>query len=162
MKSSKFTAAIGALLLATAALGTANTAQAQTSRLHFGPRLSYHLDAEELGLGVQLGVPVGKHIEFYPSIDNYFVDRGSFVSFNADLKWRVAQEALNWLYLGGGLNVARRSINDNSSNDSGLNLFVGAESMRGRVHPFGELRMVSNNGTSAQIAVGLNFTLSNH
>lgn len=135
------------------------SAQAQTKQLHLGARLAYHFDAEEAGVGVQLGIPLARHVEFYPSIDNYFVDNGSLLSFNADLKFRVPLESTNWLYLGTGLNLARRSIDDKSNTRSGLNLFLGAESLKGRVHPFGEIRVVTQNGSSVQGVVGLNFTM---
>ncbi len=45
---------------------------------------------------------------------------------------------------------------------TGLNVFAGAESLRGRVHPFAELRLVASENTSAQVAFGLNFTLHQH
>ena len=108
---------------------------------------------------MQLGIPIASHVEFYPSIDNFFVNKGSLLSFNADLKFRVPLETSNWLYLGTGLNLARTSVGDNHNTRSGLNLFLGAESRKGRVHPFGELRVVTQNGSSVQGAVGLNFTM---
>lgn len=149
-------ALVAALTLAST---MAVTAQAQTSQFHIGTRLSYHFDAEEAGLGVQMGIPIARHIEFYPSIDNFFVNTGSLLHFNADVKFRVPLETSNWLYLGTGLNVARSSYKDNSNTRTGLNLFVGAESLKGRVHPFGELRFVASNSTSVQAAIGLNFTM---
>ena len=121
--------------------------------------MSYHFDAEEAGVGLQLGIPIARHLEFYPSLDNFFVNSGSFLSMNADLKFRVPLETSNWLYIGTGVNLARSSYGNNHNTRTGLNLFAGAESLKGRVHPFGELRFTSNNGNSAQAAVGLNFTM---
>lgn len=151
------TSTLIASLILTSTFATA--AQAQTDNLHIGARLSYHFDAEVAGLGVQLGIPIASHVEFYPSIDNFFVNKGSLLSFNADLKFRVPLETSNWLYLGTGLNLTRTSVGDNHNTRSGLNLFLGAESRKGRVHPFGELRVVTQNGSSVQGAVGLNFTM---
>lgn len=133
--------------------------QAQTGAMHLGPRVSYQFDLEEVGIGAQLGVPIARNLEFYPSLDYFFVDVGSFLSLNADLKYRIATRDINWLYLGGGLNVARRGLNGNSNTDAGINGFVGAESRAGRVHPFAEFRFTSNNGSTGQLSVGLNFTL---
>jgi hypothetical protein len=144
----------------TLASAFAATAQAQTAALHLGPRLSYHCDTEEVGLGMQRGIPIANRLEFYPSIDNCFVNAGSFVSLNADLKRRVPVENTRWLYLGGELSITSIKRPGRSSNtDAGLNLFVGAESLAGRVHPFGELRIIANNGSNIQGAFGLNFTL---
>lgn len=52
-----------ALVLVSAVAGKAG---AQTSRLHLGPRIFYQFDLEKIGLGVQLGVPIAHHLEFYP------------------------------------------------------------------------------------------------
>jgi hypothetical protein len=155
----RITTLLGALSLS-ATLAT--TASAQTSQMHFGPRIAYHFDAEAFGVGAQFSAPLGRHLEFYPSFDVFLVDAGSFADLNVDLKLRVAQESFNWLYLGAGLNLARRSAGSASDTQTGLNLFAGAESLRGRVHPFAELRMVASNGTSTQLAFGLNFTLHGH
>lgn len=149
----------GTLALATALAGTA---QAQTNRLHLGPRVSYQFDLEKAGLGAQLGVPIARHLEFYPSFDFFFVDRGSFWNINADLKYRIAAASVSWLYIGGGLNISRSGLGTVHNTRTGLNLFAGAESLRGRVHPFGEFRFIANDGSTTQIAVGLNFTLRRH
>lgn len=137
----------------------AGTAQAQTDRLHLGPRVSYQFDLEKIGVGVQLGVPIASHLEFYPSFDYFFVDAGSFWNLNADLKYRIAEASIRWLYVGTGLNISRSGGGTSSATRAGLNLLAGVESLSGRVHPFGEFRFTANKGSSAQIAVGLNFTL---
>ena len=152
--------AVGAALVLTC--GVSGIAEAQTDRLHLGPRVSYQFDLEEVGIGVQLGVPIARHLEFYPSFDVFLVDVGSFWNLNADLKYRIAEASVRWLYLGTGINFARSGFNGNHDTRAGLNLFAGAESLRGRVHPFGELRFVVRDGSSAQVAVGLNFTLGRH
>jgi len=140
----------------------AGSAQAQTSRLHIGPRISYQFDLEEVGLGVQVGVPVARHLEFYPSFDYFFVDPGSFWNLNADLKYRLEGQGLNWLYLGTGVNIARASAGGSSNTDAGLNLFAGLESLKGSVHPFGEFRFTVGDGSTAMVAAGLNFTLGHN
>lgn len=142
-----------------AVFAIAGTAQAQSGRLHLGPRLSYQFDLEEFGIGAQFSAPIARNLEFYPSLDYFFVDPGSFWNLNADLKYRIATENINWLYLGAGLNIARRSFNGNGNTDAGFNAFVGAESRAGRVHPFAEFRFTANDGSTGQLSVGLNFTL---
>lgn len=139
----------------------AGTAAAQTNRLHIGPRLSYQFDLEKIGLGAQFSVPVASHLEFYPSFDYFFVDDGSFWNLNADLKYRIASASIRWLYVGGGLNIARVS-NGGSDTNAGLNLFAGAESLKGRIHPFAEFRFTAGDGSTGQISAGLNFTFGRH
>lgn len=157
--ASKLPPVVLAALLSTAAT---QVAAAQTNRLHLGPHISYNIDVEELGLGGQFSVPVARQLEFYPSLDVYLVDAGSLFAINADLKYRLSSEGWNWLYVGGGLNIVRASFGNASNTDAGLNLLAGAESLRGTVHPFGELRITVGSGSTAQIAFGLNFTLGQH
>jgi len=142
-----------ALLLAVAVAGTA---QAQTKELHLGPRVSYQFDLDEVGVGAQFSLPIASHLEFYPSFDVFFTSPNSLWSFNADLKWRALAQSASWLYIGTGLNIME-SGGDGSN--AGLNLFAGIESLKGRVHPFGELRFIVNDNSTAQVSAGLNFTL---
>lgn len=153
--SVRSTSLLAALVLSTAIAGTA---QAQAGQIHLGPRMSYQFDLEEFGLGAQLSVPLVPRLEFYPSFDYYFVDPGSLWNLNGDLKYRPSPGAA-WLYLGGGLNIARSSSGDNSNTDAGVNAFLGMESRAGRVHPFAEFRFTNNNGSTGQVSVGLNITL---
>jgi len=148
---------VTALVLMSAAAGTV---QAQTGQNHIGPRLSYHFDVEELGVGAQFSVPLARYLEFYPSFDYFLVSSGTLWHLNADLKYRIASESIDWLYLGAGLNLAHRSVGSVDDTRAGVNAFVGIESRRGRVHPFGELRLtVNDDNSSAQLAAGINFTL---
>lgn len=148
-------ARLAVVLACTAAVTSVAEAQ---QRLHLGPRLSYNFDAEEFGLGAQFSYPVAPRIEFYPSFDYYFVSPGSLWALNADAKYRVPMEG-EWLYLGGGLNIARASVNGNGNTDAGLNLLGGVETRLGRVHPFAEGRLTLGDGSTFQISAGLNFTL---
>jgi hypothetical protein len=153
LRVSRISAALGLTL------ALAVTAQAQTSRFHLGPRLSYQFDLKKLGVGAQFSAPIVRHLEFYPSFDYFFVSNGSFWNLNADLKYRIPSESVHWLYLGGGLNIARSGSAGVHDTRAGVNLFAGAESLKGWVHPFGEFRFTANHGSTGQIAVGLNFTL---
>jgi hypothetical protein len=134
-------------------------AEAQTHRSHLGPRVTYNFDYEEVAVGAQFSTPITSFLEFYPSFETFLVDAGSLWALNADLKVRVSGASLNWLYLGGGLNVTRRSIGDFSNTNTGLDLFAGFETTGGRVHPFGEIKLIAGDGSSVQGTFGLNFTL---
>ncbi len=147
--------AIGMILT----VGAASTLSAQTSRLHLGPRVGYNFDAEALTVGAQLSVPVARHLEFYPSFDFHNVDVGSLYSINLDIKYRIATASADWLYLGTGLGITNRAVGDFDKSDAGLNLFVGAESLKGRVHPFGEARVTIADGSQAMLVGGINFTI---
>ena len=150
---------LASVLLATAAAGTV---QAQTSRIHLGPRVAYNFDLEDFAIGAQLSIPIATRLEFYPSFDYYFVDPGSAWGMNADLKYRFSGESLEWLYVGGGLNFTGVDVGTNDDTDVGLNLLAGIETLRGRIHPFGEVKATLGGGSFVQLAIGLNITLGQH
>lgn len=152
----------GAVLTVILAAGATAAAEAQTSRAHLGPRISYNFDAEEVGLGAQVGLPIGRRLEFYPSFDVFFVDPGSLWALNADIKYRFGGEGMDWLYTGGGLNITNASVNGNDETDAGLNLLLGVESLSGWVHPFAEGRLTIGDESMFQLSGGLNFTLGQH
>jgi len=64
--------------------------------------------------------------------------------------------------VGGGLNISRFAFEGEGESDVGLNLLAGAESLRGRIHPFVEGRLIIGDGSRFQLAAGLNFTLGAH
>ena len=158
MRSALRTAVCGLALV----IGGAATAGAQTSNFHLGPQIAYDFEIEEFGLGAQFSAPIVNRVEFYPSLMFYFVDPGSFFNLNADIKWRVARDRPAWLYVGGGLNVARFSNDGDADTDLGLNLLAGAESLKGRIHPFVEGRLILAEDVRLQIGAGLNITIGRH
>jgi hypothetical protein len=132
---------------------------AHAQRPHIGGHVLYNFDVEEFGIGAQFSFPVARQLEFYPSFDYYFVDPGSLWQVNADLKYKLREEH-NWFYLGGGLGIARRSVNDFDNTDVGANLIGGWETLIGqRVHPYLEARLTLSEETAFQLAGGLNITI---
>jgi hypothetical protein len=148
-----------ALMALGLAVGVAASSEAQTNNLHIGPRLSFDFDAEEIGIGAQIGIPIGRRVELYPSFDYFFVDPGTLWSVNADVKARIFGERLEWLYTGAGLALERIDLGPFDDTDPGVNVFVGAETLRGRIHPFAEARLRFADRNSFILAAGLNFTL---
>lgn len=147
------------VLGATLAGGLPAALHAQTARAHVGPHVSYHFDAEAIGIGAQLSVPIVPRVELYPSFSYFFVDPGSLWALNADLKLRVSRSRnLDWLYFGAGLGI-HRAGNGDADTELGVNLLAGAESLRGRIHPFGEARVTVADESWLVLAAGLNVTL---
>ena len=151
----------GVIALALVSIAPA-LARAQTRRLHLGPHLGYEFSDENVALGAQLSVPIARRVEFYPSFDYYFVDPGSLWTLNGDIKYRVAHDRPNWLYIGSGLNFADRRVSGVGRTHAGLNLFAGVESLKGWVHPFGEARFTVSDDSRFQLQAGLNVTLGRH
>jgi hypothetical protein len=149
-----------ALIALGLAVGLAASMEAQTHKAHIGARASFDFDAEHLGVGAQIGIPVGHRVELYPSFDYFFVDDGETLwAVNADVKARIFGERLEWLYTGAGLALEKIEFGPFDDTDPGVNLFVGAETLRGRIHPFAEARLRFADRNSFVLAAGLNFTL---
>lgn len=132
---------------------------AQTDHAHLGAHVLYNTTLEDAGVGAQLSIPVAWHLEFYPSFDYYFENPGTADAFNADIKYRASGAGYDWIYLGTGLNVTHEAIGAASSTETGWNLFFGAESLRGTIHPFGEARLTVRQRSAFQLQGGLNITL---
>jgi hypothetical protein len=140
-------------------MATVLAGAAHAQRPHIGGHLLYNFDVEEFGIGAQFSIPVARRLEFYPSFDYYFVDPGSLWQLNGDLKYKL-REQHNWFYVGGGIGIARASINDFDDTDVGVNLLGGWETLIGqRVHPYLEGRLTLRDDTSFQLAGGLNITI---
>ena len=136
-------------------------AQAAQGRSHLGPQLGYNFDWEAVVIGGQFSTPIGTQLELYPSFNLFLVDGATVWALNGDVKYRLPLEG-EWLYLGGGLNVTVADFGGGSDSNVGLNLIAGFESRKGNIHPFGELRFTLGDGSTAQLAGGLNFTLGHH
>ena len=138
-----------------AVLAGAGLGGADAQRAHIGLHGAYHLDLDRAAIGAQMHIPLSRSLELYPSFDYYFVDSGTLLGFNGDLKFRAPGGPL---YLGGGVNLLRRG-NGTARTDTGLNLFGGFESRYGQTHPYVELRALVHDETALQLAFGINITL---
>jgi hypothetical protein len=153
------------VVMGAAALVAAAGAQrlaAQTDHAHFGLHAGYNTTYEDATIGAQLSVPVARHAEFYPSFDYYIQSPGTAFQVNADFKYRAFGERTDWLYIGSGAGIRHVSVDGTNATRVGWNLLMGAESLRGNVHPFGEARATISNGTRFQIVGGINITIGDH
>ncbi|MGQ0767469.1 MAG: hypothetical protein ACT4OZ_17600, partial [Gemmatimonadota bacterium] len=150
-------AAIAAVALAAVA-GAPATASGQTGNFHVGPRVTWNFDFEEVAIGGHAGIPLGRRLDFYPSIDIFLPEDGSLLGLNADFKFRPAIDVRS-LYLGSGINFTRFSNDGRSNSETGLNLIAGFEAQTGVIHPFIEFRAIIGDETSTQLTGGLNITL---
>ena len=128
-------------------------------RSHIGAHVGYDFDGDNTLVGGQISLPLNRVLELYPSVDVYFVDVGSRVGFNGDLKVRLNRGAAVQLYVGGGVNVLRISSGGASSTDTGWDLLGGLESRFGHTHPYVEARAMQHDGSAFQLNAGLNITL---
>jgi hypothetical protein len=146
----------GSILAALFFTSVSASAQAST---YVGTRISYDFQTDEVILGANLTVPISTQIEFYPSLELYLPDRGNKIGFNGDVKVFLPTRASYDLYAGGGLGVVNQNLGDVSNTDVGLNLLFGIGSRIGRIHPYGEARLLLHDDTQLVLLAGVNFTL---
>jgi hypothetical protein len=142
--------------------GVSVAAEAQAGPMQFGPRIGYNFDAEEFSIGAHLIKPLTSAIAIYPSFDYYMVDAGTLFGINADLRYQMPADNLQWLYLGAGLGITRFSYEGFSNTDTGLNLIGGFQPAgRGRIKPFAEARLGIGDGSSFAVFGGISIPLGN-
>ncbi|HEX6938286.1 MAG TPA: hypothetical protein VF158_02660 [Longimicrobiales bacterium] len=168
------------LLLLAAVAGTvgvsAGEARAQVS---FGAHASFG-DDTDLGIGgrVYAALPF-QRTRFVGSFDYFFPDDGgagaiggesdvTYFEVNANAIYSLPVRNMPSFapYVGGGLNIARASVEleiageerSNSDTDMGLNLLGGAEfGSAGNIRPFVELRIEMAGGDQFVLAGGVRF-----
>jgi hypothetical protein len=149
-----------AALAATLAVAAGSALAAQTTHSHLGVHALYNSTFDDFGVGAQFSAPIARHLEFYPSFDWYFdVPHATVWEANADVKYRALGERSEWFYVGTGLNIHRQTVDNFDLTRGGWNLFMGAESIRGHIHPFAEARATVTDHTRFQIQAGINITL---
>jgi hypothetical protein len=134
-------------------------APARAQRAHIGPHAGYDFDRNVALAGGQLSLPLSRYVELYPSLDVYFVNTGSLLGFNGDLKLRLQPGRPLQLYLGGGLNALRANAGSTTATDTGWDLLGGLETRLGYSHPYIEGKMLQHNGSTFQLMAGINITL---
>ena len=151
-------AAVAALCLASAPLAAQGAPR-------LGGQLSFAQDVNA-GLGVRLDLPLasrGQDLRLMTAFDYFFPDAPfRYWELNGDLAWglRLADTRLS-LYLGGGLNIARSSLQGipgSANTDLGANLLVGLRvPTASRVTPYVELRPEFGGGNRLVLSTGVLF-----
>ena len=147
---------LGSLVAALVISSVSASAQAST---YVGTRAGYNFQTDEVMLGASFTVPISTQIEFYPSLELYLPDRGNKIGFNGDVKIFLPTRASYDLYGGGGLGIVNQNLGDVSNTDVGLNILFGVSSRVGRIHPYGEARLLVHDDTQLVLFAGVNFTL---
>lgn len=159
----------GALALVALLAGGSMAAEAQQGPMTFGPRVMYHFDGSDFGIGAGLTKPITDAISIAPSFGYWFVGEGvTSWELNADLLYTGLSGSLDWLYLGAGLNYSSFSVDgcpsgfDCSGSDVGLNLIGGFQpSGGGRIKPYAEARLYVGDGSGLSVVGGLRIPLGN-
>lgn len=127
-----------------------STSQAQVA---FGPQVSWATEIEEIAVGarIQAGMPsLLAGLQLIGSADYYFMDCNegaeeldidcSLLDFNANAAYSIMPLSRLDLYIGGGLNIMRMSVEDFSDTDTGINILAGVKFPGTTIRPFAEGR----------------------
>lgn len=150
--------AVGLALL----VGVSAAVEAQAGPLQFGPRVGYNFDAEEFSIGAHLIKPLTSAIAIYPSFDYFLIDVGTMLGINADLRYQMPAQNLQWLYLGAGVGFTRFSFEGFSNTSTRLNMIGGFQPAGGsRIKPFAEARLAVGDGSTFGVFGGISIPLGN-
>lgn len=139
-----------------------STSQAQIA---FGPQVSWATEIEEIAVGARLqaGLPtLLSGLQLIGSADYYFVDCGEDIDcttldFNANAAFSVLPMPTMDVYLGGGLNIIRVSVEDFSESETGINVLAGVKFPGTTIRPFAEARYTLGDFDRFTITGGLLF-----
>ncbi len=93
----------------------------------FGVRMGIYTDVEDLFLGAEMNVPIGKFVYFNPNLEYILIDRGTFMTFNFDFHYDFPTSSPVYIWAGGGPAVVYVNPDGpiDSETDLGLNLLFG-------------------------------------
>lgn len=157
------------LLCSVALVGMLAAPAAVQAQLEAGPMVAYHTDAEAIGVGAFLAIPVPQLAEGFAIVPDFiwfFPDGFDYFEVNGDLAYffPVAADSPVMPFAFAGLNIARTSIDlgtfgSASSTDVGLNLGGGVEFAAGTLNPFAGAKFEIQDATGFVIFGGLGFPI---
>jgi len=137
-------------------------AQGLHNRTRIVLRGGWETEREAGAAGFAVRIPVGEVVELIPSVDYFFVDVGDAWQGNIDGSIRIGKRKL--FYLGTGLAILNRKVNNAWNSDLGLNLFAGlaVETPGGRFGLLVEPRFTlrdTDGGNPFYVSVGASYAL---
>jgi hypothetical protein len=155
------------LLWSVALVGMLAAPTAVQAQLEAGPILAYHDDAEAVGVGAFIAIPIPQLAEGFaivPDFTWYFPDNFDFFEINGDLAYffPVAADSPVMPFAFGGLNIQRISLDvpgAEGQTEVGLNLGGGVQFAAGSINPFAGAKFELQDATGFVIFGGLGFPI---
>jgi hypothetical protein len=154
------------LLYAVALVGMLAAPSVVQGQTEAGPMLAYHTDAEAIGVGGFLSIPLpqlGEGFGVVPNLIWWFPDAGTMFEVNGDVTYAfpVAADSPVLPFAFAGLNVFRFSFDvpgggSFSNTDVGLNLGGGVQ-FPSSLNPFAGAKFEIQDGTGFVIFGGIGF-----
>ena len=143
--------------------GLAGTAHAE--RVTLGPHLGYNLDVDDPLLGIESRIDLTNIsssviLQLNPSFSYYFVDNFDLFNFavNVPFEFVIGGSSLR-PFVAPGLGLVHVSAGGGSDTDLALVLLGGLLFRLGVVDPFFQLRVLIEDGSSAELMGGVLFEL---
>jgi hypothetical protein len=144
------------IILAVSALA-APTAKADEAKV--GIRGGFYTEAEEPFLGAELLVRLAPRFYFNPNAEYVFVDRGKYITWNADFHYDFHARGRSFAWLGAGLALV--TVNppgpSNTDNDVAANFLAGVGVRTGSLIPYFQAKLIARDDTEFVLAFGLRF-----
>ena len=151
------------LLCAVALAGMLSLPASVSAQVQAGPILAYHTDAEAVGIGAFVSIPLAAvaGLAIVPDFTWFFPDNVDYFEINGDVVYNftVGPESPVLPFAFGGLNIARTSNDFVSNTDIGLNLGGGVNFVAGSLAPFAGAKFELQDDTFFVIFGGIGFTL---
>jgi len=151
------------LLCAIALAGMLILPASVSAQVQAGPILAYHTDAEAVGIGAFVSIPIAsvEGLAIAPDFTWFFPDNVDYFEINGDVVYNftVGPDSPVMPFAFGGLNIARTSVAGFSNTDVGLNLGGGINFEAGSLAPFAGAKFEIQDNTNFVIFGGLGFTL---
>lgn len=151
-------------LFALALVGMLGLPASAFAQVQAGPILAYHTDAEAVGIGAFVGIPLAavEGLAIVPDFTWFFPDGYDYFEINGDVVYNftVGPDSPVMPFAFAGLNIARFSYDTfGSSTDVGLNLGGGINFQAGSLQPFAGAKFEIQDATGFVLFGGLGFTV---
>ena len=156
------------LLCSVALVGMLSAPVASEAQMTAGPLLAYHTDAEAIGVGAFIAIPVPQLSEGFAIVPDFmwfFPDGFDYFEVNGDLAYffPVAADSPVSPFAFAGINISRTSVDlgafgEASSTDVGLNLGGGVE-FPGTISPFAGAKFEIQDATGFVLFGGISFAI---
>jgi hypothetical protein len=153
------------LLCAVVFVGLLGVPTSAFAQVEAGPILAYHTDAEAVGIGAFVGIPIASvaGLAIVPDFIWFFPDGYDYFEINGDVVYNftVGPDSPVVPFAFAGLNIARTSVDIGTTNfsntDVGLNLGGGVNFQAGSIQPFAGAKFEIQDQTGFVIFGGLGF-----
>jgi hypothetical protein len=125
----------------------------------FGVRIGYYTDIEEPMIGGEVLLRLAPSLYFNPNVEYVFLERATYLTFNADAHYDLPTRGRTFVWLGAGLGVISIDPDGPAEEDTDVvaNFLAGVGVKRGGLIPYLQAKLIAKDDTEFSLAVGIRF-----